>query len=81
MTEKQRFEQVRDIIIDKFEIEKRKVMPDMRLQRDLGMDNIDRFSLAYRLEVELGFQTGGAWDGWQTVQDIVDTWEKQEVSE
>lgn len=80
MTDTQRFDEVRDIIVDEFEIEKIKVMPDTSLRGDLGLYNIDRFALANRLKEELDFEVGGTWDDWQTVQDIVDTWKKQEAS-
>lgn len=81
MTDTQRFEQVRDIIADTLEINEANIAPDMNLKDDLGADDIDLFELVCRLEKELDFDAGGAWEDWQIVQDIIDTWKEKEAGE
>jgi acyl carrier protein len=48
------FEQLQEIIVDKLEVEKDKVLPESRFREDLGADSLDTYELLYAINSEMG---------------------------
>lgn len=72
------FEIVQDIIVQKLDVKCDDVKPESLLYDDLMADSLDAVEIAMALEAEFNIMlTGEAVFSWRTVQDIVDSVQKE----
>jgi acyl carrier protein len=48
------FDKLKNLIVEKLEVEEDKVTPDARFREDLGADSLDTYELLYAIDSELG---------------------------
>lgn len=65
------FKRLCNVIVKMKEIDARKITPEARLREDLGIDSVDIWDIATRLEEEFEIEIGdyeGAWV--KTIEDL-----------
>lgn len=73
MTREEVEEQVRDIIVDKFQVAADKVKPEAKLDADLGADSLDLVDLMMILEDKFSLEISDEEaEGIKSVGDVVD---------
>jgi acyl carrier protein len=73
-TEKEIFCQVREAMVDLFELEEDAVKSEAHLFQDLGLDSIDAIDLVVRLKNTTGMKvTPDEFKSVRTVEDVVQT--------
>lgn len=73
MSDEPIFLQLRDILVELFELDPSAITPESRLNEDLDLDSIDAVDLTIRLKELTGKKLGAeAYSEIETVQDVVD---------
>ncbi len=54
MTEAEVFAKVKDLVVEKLNIDEKKITMDANFRKDLGADSLDTYELVYAIEEELG---------------------------
>lgn len=54
MTENEVFSKVKDLVVEKLNIDEKKITLDANFRKDLGADSLDTYELVYAIEEELG---------------------------
>ena len=72
------FDQVKQLIAEKMEVEPSKVTLDASFRKDLGADSLDTYELIYAIEEEMGITIPDEKaNEFETVKDAVDYLESQ----
>lgn len=72
------FEQVKQLIAEKMEVEPSKVTLDASFRKDLGADSLDTYELIYAIEEEMGITIPDEKaNEFETVRDAVEYLESQ----
>jgi acyl carrier protein len=72
------FDQVKQLIAEKMEVEPSKVTLDASFRKDLGADSLDTYELIYAIEEEMGITIPDEKaNEFETVRDAVDYLESQ----
>lgn len=71
MTEQEIFAQVKDILVDQFDLEDNEVALTTDLTNDIDADSLDLFEVLNRVEDDFDIKLAVA-EGITTVQDLVD---------
>jgi acyl carrier protein len=67
------FNQIKDIIADKLEVEEDKITLEASFRQDLGADSLDTYDLVYAIEEELDIKIPDEKaNEFETVKDAVD---------
>ncbi len=66
------FDRVRAIVADELSVEESCIMPESRLENDLGADSLAKLNIAMALEEEFGIDLGEDPIEMATVKEIVD---------
>lgn len=65
------FEKIKEIIIDRFGVEDRRIAPAASLRDDLAFDSLDYCELEMAIEDEFNIEVpDDAWLKWETVEDV-----------
>ncbi len=73
MTKSEIFNKMRDILVDTFELDAAKVVPEARLLDDLDLDSIDAVDLIVKLQQIIGWKIDPeVFKQVRTVGDVVD---------
>lgn len=72
------FDQVKDLIAEKMEVDPSKVTLDASFRKDLGADSLDTYELIYAIEEEMGITIPDEKaNEFETVRDAVEYLESQ----
>ena len=73
MTQTEIYERIQDTLVQKFQIERKKITPEANLMKDLGMDSLDAIEMAVHIQ-ELTNQrvAEDQLRKLQTVRDVID---------
>lgn len=73
MTKQEIFAEIRKILVEEFELEPAKVVPEARFREDLDFDSIDAVDLIVRLQKQTGIKVSAEdFMSIATLGDIVD---------
>jgi acyl carrier protein len=73
MTDQEIFERLRQILIETFDIEPDRIVPEARLHQDLDIDSIDAVDLIVKLKPLVGVRLQPeAFKAVRTLQDVID---------